>query len=460
METEQTTSLVDTHKGEAQCGNVSSFKTLEGLDEGLSLFAPSLFETGIISEYVIEHSSLSTPGRRKAIDFHITDANPFYIDMSKTYLKFKVAIKRSDGTSIDPEKPDVVTFVQAPIYSLWRSCDILIQNKLISSGVSINYPYKAILDHVVYKTSDYIHSGAQCGLFYFDTPFLIDNVPDADATSGINMGYFRRFQFCKDGKSVTLEGPLAHDLSDLKCFIPPKLDIKIRLFPSDDAFALHYDPLKTSESYFYEISEVSLKVKAVQATDDILKKHQQLTTNRQATLQYTRSVIKTFTIPFSLNQWSVSQLWSGDLPYECIVCFISSDQYLGSADGSPFNFRHFGINYLNLFIDNYQDTTYRPDFTQTNDWVTEYRALFERDSGGDSHPSIISLADFPGGYSIFRFRLAPEGAQRKNRSHYGVGRLTMRFSESLAAPVTLLIYSRYHDRIRIDKTNNIWLSEC
>ena len=457
MDTEQNTTLVDTRKGEAKCGNVTSVKTLEGLDEGLSLFSPALLETGIKSEYVIEHSSLSSPGRRKAVDFHITTANPFYIDMSKTLLKFKVSIKRSDHTDLDPDK-DVVAFVQAPLYSVWRQCDILIQNKLISSGVSINYPYKAVLDHLVYKNADYINSTAQCGLFYYDTAFYIDKV--SASSSGVNMGFYRRLGYCKNGKAVTLEGPLAHDLTDLSCFIPPGLDIKIRLFPSEDAFALHYDPSESSESYYFEVSDISLKVRAVEATNDIIGKHKTLMSNRQAVMKYPRSVIKTFTIPQNLNQWSVSQLWSGELPYECLVSFVSSQQYLGSAEGSPFNFQTFGINYLNLFLDNYQDITFTPDFALSSDWVSEYRALFERDSGEQSHSSIISLSDFPGGYSIYRFRLAPEGAERKNRSHYGVGRLTMRFSQSLTQPVTLIIYSRFHDRIRVDKTNNIWLSEC
>ena len=459
METEQNTTLVDTHKGETKCGNVSTLKTVEGLDEGLSLFAPTIFETGIESEYVIQHSSLSTPGRRKAVDFHITNANPYYIDMSKTLLRFKVAIKRvSDNTPIESGK-DVVTFVQAPLYTLWRQCDILIQNKLISTGVSINYPYKAVLDQLLYKDADFINSTAQCGLFYLDTPFLIDKVTSS-GSGGVNLGYYRRYQFCKDGHAVVLEGPLAHDLSDLSCFIPPNLDIKIRLYPSDDAFALHYDPDAASDSYYFDVSEISLKVRAIQATHDIIAKHRSLMSNRQAVLQYPRSVIKTFTIPSNLSQWSVSQLWSGELPYECVVCFIDSSQYLGAVEGSPFNFQTFGINYLNLFVDNYQDMTFTPDFTQPNDWVAEYRALFEKDSGAQTHPSIIGLADFAGGYSIFRFRLAPQGTQRKNRSHYGVGRLSMRFSKSLSQPVTLMIYSRYHDRIRIDKTNNVWLSEC
>ena len=446
--------LTDTHVVDNKDAVGAKEKVLEGVSSGLTLFSPSMWETGVEKECVVDYQSLSGEGRRKALDFHIGASNDLYFDFSKSTLQLSLKIMRSDGTQVDDT--DLVGFINLPGHSIWRSVDVLIQNKLISSGISVNYAYKAILDHLVSHSKEYLESLGQTALFYKDSAHLIDQVSMVEGV-GINRGFYNRAQYTSAGHTLTLEYPLAHDIATLNCYLPSGLDVKIRLWPADDDFALHADKTM-AEKYHYQVSNVLLKMRGVQPTKAMREKHEHIMLQRDAVLHYTRSVIKSFTIPGSVNQWQVGQLWSGPLPYECIVCLVESDSYLGNAYTSAYNFRHYGLTQMNLYLESYQDITFRPQIDSKN-WVTEYRALYEQDSAAKTHSAIIDLSDWSGGYSLFRFRLSTNQTQRKNRKKAGVGRLTLTFGTSLPHPGTLLCYSKFHDRLLLDHNSEVWLTD-
>lgn len=455
-----TVAVNDTEELEGlKSANSGARKTLEGIDAGLSLFSPTLTENSVVREVIVDYHPLSSLTKRKAVDFHISSANNLYFDWSRSVLRVKVKITKNDGNNI--AKTEKVGFAQLPLASLWRQCDLIIQNKLVSSGISIHYPYKAVLDHLTEFSSDYVEGDAQCSLFYYDTPYQIDTVSLSDtaaAGTGINSGFYKRSQFSAGSAEVVLEGRLAHDLVFSNCYMPPHLDVKLRLWPSEDKFCLVADS-STTEEYQYKVTECILKMKGIEPTCDLLAKHQALLSTRNAVIHYNRSDIKAFTIPSNVKQWSVSQIWGGPLPYECLVCFVASESYLGSRSKSPFNFGHFNLDYLNLSVEQYQDITFTPDFENKN-WVSEYLSLYGQDSGKNFRSGMIKLLDFAGGYSVFKFKLSTAQTIRKNRADNGVGRLTMRWSSNLTSSITLLIYSRHHDKIQMDKSRNIWLTDC
>lgn len=445
---------------ELTLSNSSHSKTLEGIESGLSLFSPSLTETSVHREVMVDYYPISSLKKRKAVDFHITDSNSLYFDLSRSTLKVKVKIVRSDNSDVDAS--DKVGFTQLPLHSLWRQCDLLIQNKLVSSGISIHYAYKAILDYLVEYPTEFVEGPGQCALFHYDTPYFIDTVSFAESgSSGVNTGFYKRAQYSKDGSEVVLEGTLAHDLTFTNCYLPGHLDIKLRLWPSEDEFALMSDTSMT-ENYSYQVTEVTLKMKAIEPTTDLVCKHVSLLSQRNAVFHYNRSEIKTYTIPQNVSTWTLGNLWGGPLPYEALVCFIASDQYLGTRTTSPFNFHHFNLEYLNLSLERYQDITYTPQFgdSESKNWVSEYLALYEQDSGKRVHNGIIKYADFAGGYAIFRLKLSASHIIRKNRIQNGVGRLTCRWKVPLPKSVTVLVYSKYHNKLQLDKTGNIWITDC
>ena len=207
-----------------------------GYDSRFSIFQPPALDISTQSEITVEYRPIGTITKGQSIDFLIPNTNVYYTDLSRTYLRLRARILRQDGSvttftdGTDPApKIDKVAFAQLPLSTCFRQVDIMLNQTLMSSQIGVNAPYKAVLDHLVYKDKEYLNSSAQTALFYYDTPGHMDAV---DVTSaGSNKGLLRRFEWSKDGAEIFIQGTLPHDLSELQQYIPSNIDIKIKLLP-------------------------------------------------------------------------------------------------------------------------------------------------------------------------------------------------------------------------------------
>ena len=435
-------------------GAGESRSSYAGVDTGLSLFSPSLIEEGIVKEAIVDFHPLAAIQKSKPIDFHISQNNTLYFDLSKSTLKLKVKITKSDDTALTKE--DKAGFANNVLHTLFQKMDLFLNHKLISPDVSIHYPYKQMLDILCYYPVDFLTTMAQAQGFYMDTAYFISSA--SVAASGENKGFFQRMSWASSGQEMTVEGGLGHDLALMNCFLPSGVDIKIRLWPSSDDFALVVDPGET-DNFKFTITECSLRMHGVVPTEDVLSKHNSLLSNRMATFHYQRSEFKSFTVPADQVQTQISNLYAGQIPFETIVAFVDTSAYLGKSSLSPFDFKHYDAEYLGLYVQGYQEIVFQPSFEKDRyDWVNEYRSLYATDQGRKFIPGIISLSEYGGGYSIFRFKLSTSQTVRQNRISEGIGRLSIRFKNKLPNSITILVYNRYHSELYMDKSRSIWLS--
>ena len=99
-----------------------------------------------------------------------------------------------------------------------------------------------------------------------------------------------------------------------------------------------------------------------------------------------------------------------NIVFRCIIGFVSNQRLNGSFAQNPFNFEHFGFNYLALFIDSVQipSKPYTPDF-EHGMYARNYNTLFSdsgilySDAGND-----ISYKDYSGGYCLTVFDLTAD----------------------------------------------------
>ena len=78
------------------------------------------------------------------IEFNVPGNGLTYINLKNTRLYIKVGIKRFDGTPVTAA--DKVWFVNIPLSSIFRQCDVSLNQKIISPEISCLYPYKAYFD--------------------------------------------------------------------------------------------------------------------------------------------------------------------------------------------------------------------------------------------------------------------------------------------------------------------------
>ena len=424
-----------------------------GYDSRFSIFEPAAFDISTQSELTVDYRPIATITRGQSIDFLIPNTNIYYTDLSRTYLCLRARIITDDGSLI--EEDDKVAFAQLPLSSCFRQVDVMLNQTLMSSQIGVNAPYKAVLDHLVYRDKDYLNSAAQTGLFYYDTPGHMNAVePAAD---GSNQGLVRRYEWSKKGAEINVQGLLPHDLSELQQYIPSNIEIKVKLLPAIDTFTLMSDT--KTDNYYVEITNATLKVRFIEPSNPLILAHASSLEKTPATFNYMRSNIKSFTIPADLMTWSIDQLFSNHIPSELLVCMVKASAYTGNYNENPYDFAHHDLSYIDFSIEGNQRRTFQPDF-ERNVFTEEYMALYSDENGQRERGGIIQLTDFKNGYAIYRIKISP-GVQRTHNlaDKRAQTRLSFRFKKPLSVPVTVITYGRFYDSFRIDKSRNIY-SNC
>lgn len=122
------------------------------------------------------------------------------------------------------------------------------------SSTSGYYPYKAYIQTLLKYGSDAKTSQLSTQLWLKDTPFHLD---DVDFTNGDNTNGIVRMEYIKESKVVDLQGPILHDLFQVKRYILNQVGINIKFHRSRSDFCLFSNETK---KYNIDIEEMVLRV--------------------------------------------------------------------------------------------------------------------------------------------------------------------------------------------------------
>ena len=422
-----------------------------GVDTGLSIFKPRKYELGIDNDIKIEYYPLASIQKSKCIEFMIPASNSLYFELKKNSLRMKVKLTESDGKK--PADTKRIAFTNGPGFSLFRQVDVELQQKLISSEIGTHYAYKGILDNLVFLPNEFVSTGARRYLYTKDTAGAMNS------TTVTNAGFVVRYEYSKGGKEVLIETPIFHDLFQTDEFLPSNMQLKVRLWPNADAFAIMSG--ETGELFKYEIEECILRMRGCEVNKTVVDAHNALLTKSNAVLHYQKSVLKSYNIPQGTSSWTVHQFLNNQIPYQLLVSFVSSSASLGEFDKNPYNFENFGLNFLSLETEGYQNQVFKPDYDNDH-CVEEYDALYEPSHGYVySYTPVVHLEDFANGYAIYRFVLGSTDYERAHRPKKGLSRLLITFKSAVTTPVLCLVYAKFHSHLEIDIMRNVYLdNEC
>lgn len=426
-----------------------------GIDSGLSIFKPRQVETGIENEIKVDFYPLASIQRHKCIEFLIPESNALYFALNKTVLRIKMKVINTDGE--DPTDGEKVGLVNAPGISLFRQVDVQLQQKMVSSDIGTHYPYKGMLDNLVFTPDEFLLTGGRKFLYVKDSPHSMDKIDLAP--QGSNEGLLVRYQYSKKGNEILLEVPIYNDLFQIDEFLPCNMELKIRLWPNNDSFVLMAN--QPAESYMYKIEECILRMRGYEINKTVLDAHNSLLTKTNAIFDYQRSVLKSYNIPAHTPSWNIHQFLQGEIPSQLLVTFVDGASSVGDLKLNPYNFDTFGLQYISLEVEGYQARVFKPNF-ENKHWVDEYSALIEPDHGQIfSHTPPIRMEDFGGGYAIYKFRLGNEQIERANRKKHGLSRLVINFKDPLAKAVTCIVYAKFFSHFEIDIARNVYFeNEC
>ncbi|XP_034256972.1 uncharacterized protein F54H12.2-like [Thrips palmi] len=171
----------------------------------------------------------------------------------------------------------------------------------------MTYPYRSYMESLLAYDSPAKNSHMSMRMWYKDTAGHMDECkPDK------NEGLKKRHELTKNSKVFELLGPIHSDFFNQDRFLLNNVELRIKLTRSRDAFVL-------------------------------------MSTNRNE-----KVVIFGRNTFIGVQDKSISNLHLGQIPKRIIIGFVSNPAFNGSYQYNPFNFQHYDLNYLSLYVDSEQ----------------------------------------------------------------------------------------------------------
>lgn len=421
------------------------------VDPGLSIFDAQPIDVSIVRDYIIEYSPLAPVSQGRNVEYCIPTTSLHWWDMSRSYLSMKAKILRNDGSEL--KESDKVGVINGIGWTLFRQCDIFLQQKNIASDVGPLYQYKLILDAYLHMPQDVVRNSMQSGLFFPDTKNHFDScVVDA---AGVNKGLVSRYEYTNKGE-FAMEAFLNHDLAQLKGYLPPGLEIIIKLTKADNEVVLM--TAAGTERYKLLLTECILKMQGVELSPGALAKQHELLSNHNAYYHFNKSIFRTFTIESGVTSWSMPQLFGNLIPFEFSFVIVPTSHFSGDYGKNPFKFSHLNMEEITFRAEGYQPRILRCDFTNLH-LAELYRALYQPDAGQMPAGGLIQMGDLVGGYAVFRIQLGKTSYERLLRIRNGQTLLSLKFGAATTETHMLICYARRHDYFSLDVYRNVFTSD-
>src|SRR6267154_1102871 len=233
--------------------------------------------------------------------------------------------------------------------------------------------------------------------------------------------------------------------------------LRLRLVTSKNSFCLMSDVAQAA--FKIKLHDVKLLIRKVKISPSVYVAHAKALEVGNAKYPIRRVVCKTFTIPRGHLDFTQENVFNGQIPTRLVIGMVDNDSYNGLYDKNPFNFKHYSLTQMKVFLDG-QPQFIRPieaNFT-TNQTIMGYISLFSgtgkqnKDEGND-----ISREDYAVGYTLYGFDLKADLSEDDhfNLSRDGAVRLDVKFAAALANTINVVVYAEFENVLEIDRNKNI-----
>ena len=211
-----------------------------------------------------------------------------YLDLMRSRMYVKMRVKHEDGTKLAAEED--VSPVNLFLQSLFSQIYVSIQGKVLSL-TSGYYPYKAYIQTLLKYGSDAKNSQLTTQIWLKDTTNEFD---DMDFSNGDNTNGIVRMACIKESEVLDLQGPILHDLFQVKLYILNQVGISIKFHRSRSDFC----PLSNeAKKYKIDIEEMVLRVCKVQVNPAVVTAHNAMLSSTNAKYPYTKTEIASLLWP-------------------------------------------------------------------------------------------------------------------------------------------------------------------
>lgn len=423
----------------------------------LELFSVPPTQTTIESSQCVHYKPISSLTDNSPIEFVVQGQGDEYIDLAHTMLSVRVSITpRVASTTATADVSKTVTGTVGPInnfmHSIFNQVDIFFNQKPVSPSNNL-YAYRAYIETLLNYGKDAKNSHLSTVGWCQDTAGQMDNTADANA------GLEKRREGLTCDTTQDFLGHLHCDVFNQERFLINGVEVRLRLTRSRDSFCLMDT---TNKECKINILEATLIMRRVKISPGTLLSHARILAKTTAKYPLTRVEVKAISIHSGVHGESIDNIILGQLPRRIIMGFVNNKAFNGDRKMNPFNFQHYKINYLSLYVDGRQipSKPLQPDFTKNSLYVDSYHTLF---SGTGIHflneGNNITRMDYPNGYCLFAFDLTPDLSANSNTHwnliRHGSVRLEIRFDAALSSTINCIIYAEYENILEIDSSRQV-----
>jgi len=152
--------------------------------------------------------------------------------------------------------------------------------------------------------------------------------------------------------------------------------------------------------------------------------------------------------------------FSVQLPTRLVIELVDNRAFNGNRELNPFNFQHFNLHEIGLYLDGQQQHAVRPIEPNFVDgqYIRAYNTIFAGTGKlGSDEGLFISRKDYGNGYTLYAFDLTADLGEDDHFSlvRQGSVRLALKFAQALPATVTFIAYAEFENVIEIDRNRNI-----
>ena len=427
---------------------------MECISNGFDYFAPVPIQTAILRTFKREYTPISALQHGSPIEFLVPGTGQLYLELSSSYLDVKVKIL--DAANADIKDDTKVVPCNNILHSIFSGIEVELNGKMISDANAL-YPYRAYFETLFNFDKDAQENMLESQGWARDTAEKM-NVYEPSGAAATNEGAKKRAGRFLGGKTVQLIGRPHLDIFHQALYLPSGVSLKMKFNPSKDTFILS-QPGAGAIAYKMRISEIKLVIKTVEVTPAIALAHEQTLMKANMRLPLTRVTLKHLSIPANQTTITHDNIILGALPNRIIMGLVSETDLVGGNQSNPFNFQHFSVNQLALYVNGelVPNKKFTPNYT-TGEYIREYVAMFEGlNKYLKDHSFPLSIKEFGKGFTLYVFDLSPDsnapGCHAVPRN--GAVRLDLQFATAPTSSLAAILYAEFDSMIEIDKYRNV-----
>jgi len=314
------------------------------------LFALPHTQTSIQQANWVEYQPLTSILGNAPIEVYVTGTGEDYLDMTNVMLYVRAKVTTNTGADMGADS------TAAPVNLLFTVCLLKPLNGTLISSSTNTYPYRSMLETLLSYGEAAKKSQLISELYYKDDADRMEETIVEEAGGHVpNSSLQKRREFVARSREFDMIGRIHGDIFFQERYMLNEVGMRIKLARSRDTFCL-----MRAIGTKINVTHASLFVRKVKLSPTVFLAHAKALENSTAKYHVKRVVCKAFAIPQNYLDANYESVFSGQLLTRIVVGLVDNRAFNGDRTRKPFNFQHFDLSEILLYLDGQQQHALRP----------------------------------------------------------------------------------------------------